>query len=95
MTIDSGNGKMPGKAYDIRSLVCALFLLAASRTAVTGKVIYVDADAAAEFNGSSWASAHRTLQDAISNAWYGDEIRVAQGTYRPDQTVRIGVSVLA
>ena len=78
---------MPGKADNIRSLVCALFLLAASRTAVTGKVIYVDADAAAEFNGSSWVSAHRTLQDAISNAWYGDEIRVAQGTYRPDQTV--------
>ena len=90
---------MASKADNIRSLVCALFLLAVSRTIATGKVIYVDADAVAEFNGSSWAFAHRTLQDAISNAWYGDEIRVAQGTYRPDQTVspvgRVAGTVIA
>ncbi|UCE47566.1 MAG: hypothetical protein JSW47_18450, partial [Phycisphaerales bacterium] len=50
-----------------------------------GRIIYVDADAVTEFDGSSWAFACRTLQDAISNAWFGDEIRVAHGTYRPDR----------
>lgn len=77
---------MRSKANHIRSLLCALFLLAASCTVATGKVIYVDVDAVAEFDGSDWAFACRTLQDAISKTWFGDEIRVAHGTYRPDQT---------
>ena len=77
---------MPNRANKTRKLLCALFLLAASLTTATGKVIYVDGDAVAGFDGSDWASAYLTLQDAISNAWFGDEIRVAHGTYRPDQT---------
>jgi len=77
---------MLNRAKKTGKLLPALFLLAASCTTATGKVIYVDGDAIAEFDGSSWAHAYRTLQDAISNAWYGDEIRVAHGTYRPDQT---------
>ena len=80
---------MRGKANNIRSLLCALFLLAASCTAATGKVIYVDSDAVAEFDGSEWAFACRTLQDAISKVWFGDEIRVAKGIYRPDRRTTI------
>ena len=80
---------MRGKANHIRSLLCALFLLAASCTAATGKVIYVDSDAVAEFDGSEWAFACRTLQDAISKVWFGDEIRVAKGIYRPDRRTTI------
>lgn len=78
---------MPARANLMRALPCLLLMLAASCTVATGKVIYVDADAVAEFDGSSWTFAYRTLQDAISNAWYGDEIRVAHGTYKPDQSV--------
>ena len=90
---------MRGKANNIRSLLCALFLVAASCTAATGKVIYVDGDAISEFNGSDWASAYRTLQDAIAEVQPGDEIRVAKGIYRPDRRIgipgRYGVQITA
>jgi len=48
-------------------------------------VIYVDDDAAGANNGSSWANAFNYLQDALEVAESGDEIRVAQGTYKPDR----------
>ncbi len=53
-------------------------------------VIYVDDDAPAGGNGRSWATAYRHLQDALvplmlrSSDW-PLEVRVAQGTYKPDQ----------
>lgn len=48
-----------------------------------GGVIYVDADAPGG-NGSSWADAFNELQSALASATYGDEIRTAEGNYRPD-----------
>ena len=90
---------MRGKANHIRSLLCALFLLTVLCTAATGKVIYVDVDAVAEFDGSEWAFAYRTLQDAISKVQFGDEIRIAKGIYRPDRRTetsgRLGVRITA
>ena len=80
---------MRSKANHFRLLLCALFLLAASCTAATGKVIYVDVDAVAIFDGSEWAFAYRTLQDAISKVQLRDEIRVAKGIYRPDRRTTI------
>lgn len=51
-----------------------------------GSLIYVDADAPSPSpNGSSWLRAFRRLQNALAVASAGDEIRVAQGVYRPDQ----------
>jgi hypothetical protein len=44
---------------------------------------YVDADAAGANNGSSWADAFNDLQDALAVVVAGDEIRVAQGIYKP------------
>jgi len=52
-------------------------------------VIYVDDDAAGANNGSDWASAFNNLQDALAAASGEYEIRVAQGTYKPDQGVGI------
>jgi predicted outer membrane repeat protein len=46
--------------------------------------IYVDASAQSSTpNGASWLSAFTNLQDALSVASSGDEIRVADGTYAP------------
>jgi hypothetical protein len=46
-------------------------------------VRYVDDDAPAGGDGTSWATAYRYLQDAIGGT--ATEIRVARGIYRPDQ----------
>ena len=53
-----------------------------------GKVIYVDGDAAGANDGATWADAYVYLQDALADANDSEkpvEIRVAQGTYKPDQ----------
>jgi parallel beta-helix repeat protein len=82
---------MQGKANHIRPLLFALFLLATSCTAATGKVIYVNASAIGVYDGSSWANGYRCLQDAIAEVRPGDEIRVANGIYQPDRrTSRVG-----
>jgi predicted outer membrane repeat protein len=49
------------------------------------KTIYVDDNASEGGDGSSWSTAHKYLQDALAVAEYGDEIWVAEGTYKPDQ----------
>jgi predicted outer membrane repeat protein len=54
-----------------------------------GRVIYVDHDANGVGDGSSWETAYRYLQDALAEAEAAGEpveIRVAQGTYRPDRS---------
>ena len=45
----------------------------------------MDDNASAGGDGTSWTSAHKYLQDALASAEYGDEIWVAEGTYKPDQ----------
>lgn len=49
------------------------------------RTIYVDSVASGTYDGSSWTNAIVNLQNAIQIASQGDEIRVAQGTYRPDR----------
>lgn len=48
--------------------------------------VFVDDDALPGGDGSSWATAHRFLQDALATAGAGTEIRVARGGYRPDRS---------
>ncbi len=54
------------------------------------RVIYVDDDAGGADTGLSWQDAYRFLQDALADANSNPgriEIRVAQGTYKPDRSV--------
>jgi hypothetical protein len=68
-----------------RGLACVPFVLALVANCFAD-VIYVDDDAPPGGNGSSWPTAFRCVQDALAAALPGAEIRVAQGTYRPDQS---------
>ncbi len=49
--------------------------------------IYVDDTAPGSENGLNWHNAYTKLQDALAAASPGDEIRVAQGIYYPDEGV--------
>ncbi len=64
-----------------------------------GSIIYVDPDASGVNNGASWSNAYWCLQDALAVAQYGDEVLVADGTYKPDQRIvinpRLGPEVVA
>jgi hypothetical protein len=64
-------------------LIASLFLLLLGPALVAADVIYVDAGAAGADNGSSWPDAYLYLQDALDLAISGDEIWVAEATYRP------------
>jgi hypothetical protein len=64
-------------------LLCLFALLLGH--GLMAKTIYVDDNASEGGDGSSWSTAHKYLQDALAVAEYGDEIWVAEGTYKPDQ----------
>ena len=66
-------------------VVCTLVVGLCARG--QGRIIYVDDDVVWADDGLSWASAYTHLQDALAAAEAGDEIRVAQGVYRPDRGV--------
>ena len=63
-----------------------LIFLTTAPNAVEAAVIYVDAGATGQNDGSTWADAFNYLRDALNNSKSGDEIWVAQGTYSPDDT---------
>jgi hypothetical protein len=69
-------------------LIVWLILLTLQAAAATAaKIIYVDDDANGLNDGSSWLNAYKFLQDALMMARDGDELRVAQGVYKPDEFV--------
>ncbi len=64
------------------SMVVFTFAISTASGATT---LYVDDDASPGGDGLSWSTAFKYLQDGLAAASYGDEIRVAQGLYIPDQ----------
>jgi len=76
---------MSGNTNLKTSVLVAALSLAIVSTAFAGRIIYVDADATGANDGSSWADAFDDLAIAV-DAIEGtdvDEVRVAQGVYRP------------
>jgi len=70
---------------NLKFVLIASSLLLAMAGATSARQIFVDIDAAGSNDGSSWANAYKLLQDALAAASIGDEVLVAQGTYKPDQ----------
>ena len=64
-------------------LTCHVFLLLGH--GLLAKTIFVDDNASEGGDGTSWSTAYKYLQDALAVAESGDEIWVAEGTYKPDQ----------
>lgn len=65
--------------YTMLAVFLSLWLCVSS----SGQIIYVDADSNDANDGSSWSDAYNYVHEALANASYGDEIRVAQGIYKP------------
>ncbi|MCB9851111.1 MAG: right-handed parallel beta-helix repeat-containing protein [Phycisphaerales bacterium] len=65
----------------IRVIAIVLSLAGVARADVR----YVDRNAPPSGDGSTWCDAFVDLQDALAVSQFGDEIRVADGTYLPDQ----------
>jgi hypothetical protein len=77
---------MVGSRKSPAAIVCVTLLSTCSLT--SARTIYVDDDANAPGDGSSWQTAYKFLQDALAFAESAAgpvEIRVAQGTYKPGQ----------
>ncbi len=69
----------------MRALLLSVALIGLLPSPCGASVIYVDDDAPLGGDGLTWDTAFSYLQDALAVAQAGDDIRVAQGTYKPDQ----------
>ncbi len=82
------NAQQPGRHWngqlaDVRVYNYPLTAQEIARIGRFATTMYVDGSAAGDNDGSNWQNAFVYLKDALALAIPGDEIRVAQGTYRP------------
>lgn len=83
---DSGMVERRGDA--MKAVIRCIIVMTVLAGMAGAKTIYVDADRPGGGGGTSWADAYNYLQDALADADAAPkpvEIRVAQGTYKPDQ----------
>ncbi len=73
------------RAICASAAMIAMFVI--SGAAHGGAILFVDNDAPPGGDGTSWDTAYRFLQDALADASGGGvtEVRVGQGTYKPDR----------
>ena len=68
--------------------ITVLIVVLIGSVTVSGKVVYVDANAHGADDGTTWEKAYNFLQDALADANSSEksvEIKVAQGLYTPDR----------
>jgi len=83
--VRQSNNRYTKSGSAIARITLALLIGVTLSAANAQVIIYVDDDAPLGGDGASWAAAYKYLQDALAAASDGDEIRVAGGTYTPDQ----------
>lgn len=76
----------------MKNLTLALLLCSAFSLQSNAAIWYVKIDAAGSNNGTSWEDAYTDLQSAIAASTFGDDIWVAQGTYKPTSTTSRSIS---
>lgn len=68
-----------------RKILFFLVVLGTNIQLTAGDTLYVKIDATGlPANGTTWEQAFRSLDAALSTVQYGDQIWVAEGTYKPD-----------
>ncbi|HPA17294.1 MAG TPA: right-handed parallel beta-helix repeat-containing protein [Verrucomicrobiae bacterium] len=66
------------------SMPCVALCLASLVLTGHATVIYVDRDAAGAGDGTSWQDSYRDLTSALAASTNGDQIWMAEGTYKPN-----------